>query len=75
MQDIKKQCDALYPQTTFKINLNKKQHQHKNTECGVFSMAFQILWINFLKKNRNIDFDTIIKQQQYTDDKMKKLKT
>jgi hypothetical protein len=71
--DIKKQIEFIYNKT-FPIQINKVRHQRSNTECGVFSMAFQILWINYLKKNKNVNFDTIIKQQQYTDDKMKKLR-
>jgi len=69
LQDIKQQCDALYPNKTFKINLNKKQHQHKNTECGIFSMVFQIRWINkhIVKKN-NTSFKEIIDGNPYIDD-------
>jgi len=50
---IKKQCLELYPKKEFKITYNKKKHQRKNTECGVFSMIFQIRWINFLLNDKN----------------------
>ena len=45
---IKKQLEELYPNKDFKIISNNKKHQYKNTECGVFSMVYQIRWINFL---------------------------
>ena len=45
---IKKQCNELYPKIVFKITCNNKKHQNKNTECGIFSMVYQIRWINFL---------------------------
>jgi hypothetical protein len=69
LQDIKQQCDALYSKKTFKIHLNKKQHQRKNTECGIFSMVFQIRWINkhIVKKN-NTSFEEIIDGNPYIDD-------
>lgn len=58
---IKLQCDALFPNQKFVIHENKKQHQYKNSECGVFSMIFQIRWINkhIVKKN-NTSFKEII---------------
>lgn len=66
---IKAQCDKLFPNKEFKINLNKKQHQRKNTECGVFSMVFQIRWINkhIVKKN-NTSFEEIISGNPFIDD-------
>lgn len=71
--DIKNQAEQLFKRP-FNIQVNKIRHQRSNTECGVFSMAFQILWLNYLKKNRNTTFETIIHQKEYTDDKMKKLR-
>ncbi len=53
LQSVKRQCEQIYPSKEFKIHMNSKQHQHKNTECGMFSMVFQIRWINkhIVKKN------------------------
>lgn len=54
LKSIKEQCNKLHPKNEFKIFQNKKQHQRKNTECGVFSMLFQIRWLNkhIVKKNQ-----------------------
>jgi hypothetical protein len=75
LQDVKKQCDTLYPHIDFNINLNKKQHQYKNTECGVFSMVFQIRWINkhIVKKN-NTSFEEILGNPYIDDDHMLKIR-
>lgn len=43
MNNIKKQC---HPH--FRITYNNLQHQRKNTECGMFSMVYQIRWLNFM---------------------------
>lgn len=45
---VKKQLEEIYPNKIFKIRSNNKKHQYKNTECGMFSMVYQIRWINFL---------------------------
>jgi hypothetical protein len=75
LQKVKIQCDALYPDTPFNIKLNKKQHQYKNTECGVFSMLFQIRWINkhIVKKN-NTSFEEIIGNPYIDDEHMLKIR-
>jgi len=71
--DIKNQVELLFKKK-FVIKTNNIKHQRSTTECGVFSLAFQILWINYLKKNKEVKFDTIINQKEYTDSKMKKLR-
>jgi len=71
--DIKAQAEKLFNKR-FPVKINNVKHQKSNTECGVFSIAFQILWINFLKKDKNIKFERIVKQSEYTDAKMKKLR-
>jgi hypothetical protein len=51
----------------FKKNLpfytNNIQHQYGNTECGMFSIYQQIVWINQLKKNKKIKFLDIINEK------------
>lgn len=71
LKQIKAQCDLLYPDKKFIITYNKKQHQRKNTECGVFSILFQIRWLRglFLKKE-SISFDYVIGDENITDDNM-----
>jgi len=72
--DIKKQMEKIYKKP-FPISINNIRHQRSNTECGVFSMAFQVLWLNLLRINKNVaSFEQVIKQSQYTDEKMKKLR-
>lgn len=71
--DIRSQAQQLFKKP-FPILINNIRHQRSNTECGMFSIAFQILWLNLLKKNRNTTFEKIIKQSEYTDTKMKKLR-
>jgi hypothetical protein len=50
---IKKQLEEIYPNKIFKIKSNNKKHQYKNTECGVFSMLYQIRWINFMLHDKD----------------------
>ena len=75
MNNIKKQCNELYPNTPFNIIQNKKQHQYKNSECGVFSMLFQLRWINkhIVKKN-NTSFEEIIGNPYINDEQMLKIR-
>ncbi len=69
LNGIKEQCNTLHPDKEFKILQSKKQHQKKNTECGVFSMLFQIRWLNkhIVKKNQT-SFAEIIAGNPYIDD-------
>jgi Ulp1 protease family, C-terminal catalytic domain len=68
---IKAQLVAINgPQTanTFRIDYNKNKHQYKNTECGVFSMVFQIRWLRKLIKDPNTVFETIVGIKMNDDD-------
>lgn len=71
LNNVKTQCESLYPERPFSIFQNKKQHQYKNSECGMFSMVFQIRWINkhIVKKN-NTSFEEIVANPFINDDKM-----
>jgi hypothetical protein len=71
--DIKKQVETIFKKP-FPIRINTIRHQRSNTECGVFSIAFQVLWLNYLKINKNVMLDTIVNLKEYTDEKMKKLR-
>jgi len=75
MNSIEIQCKTIYPEKEFKININKKQHQYKNTECGVFSIIFQIRWLNkhIVKKNKT-SFEEILGNPYLNDDTMLKLR-
>lgn len=69
LQNVKTQCDKLFPFRQFKINHNTKQHQYKNSECGIFSVVFQLRWLNkhIVKKN-NTSFHEIVSGNPYIDD-------
>ena len=75
LSNVKKQCDKLHPAKTFSIIQNKKQHQYKNSECGVFSMVFQIRWINkhIVKKNMT-SFEEIIGNPYINDSQMLRIR-
>jgi hypothetical protein len=74
LKDIKKQLNEIYPTNNFKITYNKKQHQRKNTECGMFSLLFQIRWLNYIKQNKDITFDDIINDPDIEDEHVFKLR-
>jgi len=74
---IKKQLEEIYPKKVFKITSNDKRHQRKNTECGVFSMVYQIRWINFLLHDKNFNkkkdaYKIIVSDDNIKDDNMVK---
>jgi hypothetical protein len=54
ISNIKKQLVQKYPNVPFAITSNTRRHQMKNTECGMFSMAYQIRWINALLKYKQL---------------------
>lgn len=46
---------------TFQIKHNTVKHQYGNSECGVFSMAYQIRWLEKLKKSpQKTQFEDIV---------------
>ena len=70
LKQIKIQCDNLYPSNKFLYKYNKKQHQRKNTECGIFSIVFQIRWLKSLKLNPKATFNDIIDNNNINDETM-----
>jgi hypothetical protein len=73
IDDIKRQAEELFKKP-FPIRINTNRHQYSNTECGVFSIAFQTRWISLLRKNKEVEFDEVIKFEGYKDNIMKKLR-
>lgn len=75
INNVKSQCNEMNPNQKFVIHINHKQHQYKNTECGIFSMLFQIRWLNkhIVKKN-NTSFKEILSNPCINDDNMLKLR-
>lgn len=49
------------PNIEFKTDYNEHRHQYGHSECGLFSMAYQIRWLDKLKKYPNITFAQIEK--------------
>lgn len=47
-------------QKTFIIKHNNIQHQRGNTECGVFSIDYQVRWITSLYKRKKTTFADIV---------------
>jgi hypothetical protein len=46
----------------FRIDYNKQQHQFANTECGMFSMVYQIRWIEMLRASvGKTTFEDVVK--------------
>jgi hypothetical protein len=70
LNDIKKQCEKKYPNKKFVIDYNKKRFQYKNTECGIFSILYQLRWINkFTIKDANFN-EVIYGNNNINDDTM-----
>lgn len=71
--DIKKQIEEIYNKP-FNIYINTKLHQRSNTECGVFSIAFQTRWLLLLKKNKYTTLEDVVNHKDFNDETMKKLR-
>lgn len=61
MDKLQVQAQAEYPNVKFRKAYNNKQDQFGNNECGMFSMFYQIRWLNVLKKNPAAQFEDVIK--------------
>jgi len=69
--NIQKQMKTIYPNKKFNININNVEHQNSNTECGVFSIAFQRRWLVLLYKDRhNANFNKVINFNKMNDNVM-----
>jgi hypothetical protein len=72
--DIKRQAEELFKKD-FPISINNVRHQFSNTECGIFSIAFQTRWLFLLRtKNGDVEFDEVVKFEGYKDKIMKELR-
>lgn len=70
MKSVKQQAMAFKGAEgkTFHLKWNTVRHQYKNTECGMFSMAYQIRWITHLKNKPHTTFDEIVNVDIRDDD-------
>jgi len=57
---IQPQCKSLYGRE-LPFYWNKRQNQHRNTECGIFSMNFQIKLLRKLMDNPKLSIGRIAK--------------
>ena len=61
VKSLNRQYKAI-GQRQMRLLWNKKRHQYANSECGVFSMAFQIRWIRMLRDSpETANFANVIK--------------
>jgi hypothetical protein len=68
MKKLKLQAAQLTT-VPFKLEYNNKRDQFGNSECGVFSIMYQLRWLEALKSNSATTFKDIIKVK-LTDDQM-----
>lgn len=71
--NIKEQAEKLFKKP-FPIYINNKRHQKSNTECGIFSIAFQTRFLLLLRANPETTVDQVINHPEFNDNKMKKLR-
>ena len=57
---IKNLKEKLDPKKRFKILYSKKRHQYGSSECGVFSIIFQVRWLEKLEVNPKTTFVEIV---------------
>ena len=70
-KDIQKQMNSIYPNKKFNINISDIKHQNSDTECGVFSIAFQRRWLFLLYRNKeNASFNKVINFNKMNDNVM-----
>ena len=63
--------NSIYPNKKFNINISDIKHQNSDTECGVFSIAFQRRWLFLLYRNKeNASFNKVINFNKMNDNVM-----
>lgn len=74
--NVKKQVAGIpgANSNNFTIDYNKIRHQRGNTECGVFSMAYQIRWLMLLKEDSNTTFTKVVNKKEINDLMVHKLR-
>lgn len=68
MDRVKKQMDAYAAAkaktgekpAVFRLDYNKIRHQYGNSECGVFSMAYILRWLEKMQENPETQFEDIM---------------
>lgn len=57
--DIQNQLEKKYGKRPQSFQ-NKRQHQRGNSECGMFSIYYQLRWLKLLQKNKKTTFKDVI---------------
>ena len=74
MSRLKAQADGLSAamatskRRRFRIDYNKKKDQFGNTECGMFSIVYQLKWMDMLKVNPTATFEDVLKNRMSDQD-------
>lgn len=60
---VQKQLAKLYPQSVavFNTDYSKQVEQRGNTECGMFSIAYQLRWLKALRKKQTALLSDVLK--------------
>ena len=67
--------NVIYPNKQFNINVSNISHQNTNSECGIFSIAFQTRWLSLLNTNaQTASFKTVINFKKMNDNVMNLLR-
>ena len=72
-KQMKRQAAALYPKKKFKNIFYRLNHQKGNTECGMFSIFYQVHWLRSIIENPNSTHKDIIRLR-ITDDQVWQLR-
>jgi len=82
---VKSKLSEIYPKTKFNVTFNTKRHQMKNTECGMFSLSYQIRWLNAIIKYKELNLTSpyddsnfhnyIVNDENITDNNMEKTRS
>ena len=61
IKDIQEQLRKIYPKSKkIPVITNKKQYQFSNTECGMFAITYQVVWITHLYRNKKTENSDIL---------------
>lgn len=76
IHNVKKQVQSIpgADARSFAVDHNKIRHQRGNTECGVFSMNYQIRWLHMLKANPQVTFSSVVNDKSINDTTVHKLR-
>lgn len=61
MELLKQQANLQDSTKEFHLEYNTVRHQYKNSECGIFSMAYIVRWLVLLEKDQNTTFQKVVK--------------